>query len=44
MMPEGLLAKLKDEEVRDLIAYLSSPNQVALPKPKTASGSGTSPP
>jgi len=25
MMPDGLLAKLKDEEVRDLIAYLMSP-------------------
>jgi len=32
MMPEGLLAKLKDEEVRNLIAYLASPEQVPLPK------------
>jgi putative heme-binding domain-containing protein len=32
MMPEGLLAKLKSEEVRDLIAYLRSPEQVPLPK------------
>jgi putative membrane-bound dehydrogenase-like protein len=31
MMPEGLLAKLKDQEVRDLIAYLGSPNQVSIP-------------
>lgn len=28
LMPEGLLANLKDEEVRDLIAYLASPKQV----------------
>jgi putative membrane-bound dehydrogenase-like protein len=33
MMPEGLLDKLKDEEVRDLIAYLASPSQVPLPAP-----------
>jgi hypothetical protein len=32
MMPEGLLGKLKDDEVRDLIAYLASPEQVPLPK------------
>jgi putative heme-binding domain-containing protein len=32
MMPEGLLAVLKDDEVRDLIAYLASPEQVPLPK------------
>lgn len=32
MMPEGLLAKLKDEEVRDLIAYLASRTQVPLPE------------
>ena len=32
MMPEGLLTKLKDEEIRDLIGYLMSPGQVALPK------------
>jgi putative heme-binding domain-containing protein len=31
MMPDGLLAKLKDEEVRDLIGYLGSPDQVPLP-------------
>jgi putative membrane-bound dehydrogenase-like protein len=34
MMPEGLLAKLSDEEVRDLIAYLESPTQVPLPPEK----------
>jgi putative membrane-bound dehydrogenase-like protein len=32
MMPEGLLDKLTREEVRDLIAYLASPHQVALPR------------
>lgn len=31
MMPERLLDALKDEEVRDLIAYLGSPAQVPLP-------------
>lgn len=30
MMPEGLLAGLKNEEVRDLIAYLASPRQVPI--------------
>ena len=34
-MPEGLFAKLKDEEVRDLVAYLASPTQVPLPKDAT---------
>ena len=31
MMPEGLLTKLKDEEVRDLIGYLAGPTQAPLP-------------
>ena len=31
MMPEGLLAPLTDQEVRDLIYYLSRPGQVPLP-------------
>lgn len=31
MMPEGLLANLKDQEVRDLLYYLSRPGQVPLP-------------
>jgi putative heme-binding domain-containing protein len=44
MMPEGILAKLKDEEVRDLIAYVSSPSQVTLPKDKPAGGKGISSP
>lgn len=32
MMPEGLLANLKDQEVRDLLYYLSRPGQVPLPE------------
>jgi hypothetical protein len=32
MMPEGLLDKLTNAEVRDLIAYLAGPEQVPLPK------------
>ena len=32
MMPEGLLNTLKEDEVRDLIAYLRTPAQVPLPK------------
>ncbi len=31
LMPEGLLDVLKEAEVRDLIAYLMSPTQAALP-------------
>jgi putative heme-binding domain-containing protein len=31
MMPEGLLAPLADQEVRDLLYYLSRPGQVPLP-------------
>ena len=31
MMPEGLLSQLTDQEVRDLIYYLSRPGQVPLP-------------
>jgi putative heme-binding domain-containing protein len=31
MMPEGLLANLNDQEVRDLIYYLGRPGQVPLP-------------
>lgn len=30
MMPEGLLASMSTEDARDLLAYLSSPTQVAL--------------
>jgi putative membrane-bound dehydrogenase-like protein len=32
MMPEGMLDKLSNDEVRDLVAYLASPEQVPLPK------------
>jgi putative heme-binding domain-containing protein len=32
MMPEGMLDKLTNEEVRDLVAYLASPEQVPLPQ------------
>ncbi|HKI71476.1 MAG TPA: dehydrogenase, partial [Verrucomicrobiae bacterium] len=34
MMPEGLLAPLQDQEVRDLLYYLSRPGQVPLPPEK----------
>jgi len=36
MMPEGLLAPLSDQEVRDLIYYLTRPGQVPLPEEKAA--------
>jgi putative membrane-bound dehydrogenase-like protein len=32
MMPEGLLGELKDQEIRDLLYYLSRPGQVPLPQ------------
>ncbi|MDP6469203.1 MAG: c-type cytochrome [Pirellulaceae bacterium] len=32
MMPEGMLRSFSDEEVRDLIVYLASPQQVSLAK------------
>jgi putative heme-binding domain-containing protein len=32
MMPEGLIYQLKDQEVRDLLYYLSRPGQVPMPK------------
>ena len=31
LMPDGLLAKLSEQDVRDLVAYLASPGQVPLP-------------
>lgn len=34
LMPEGLLEAMNAEQVRDLIAYLQSPQQVALPVAK----------
>jgi hypothetical protein len=30
MMPEGLLNRLTIDEIRDLVKYLSSPDQVPL--------------
>jgi putative heme-binding domain-containing protein len=35
LMPDGLLDKLSKEEVRDLVGYLASPQQVPLPKVQT---------
>ena len=32
MMPEGMLTPLTDDELRDLMAYLASPEQVPLPE------------
>lgn len=32
MMPEGLFDRLTSEQVRDLVGYLASPEQVALPE------------
>ena len=34
MMPEGIFDKLTPEEVRNLVAYLASKQQVPLPKEK----------
>jgi len=31
LMPDGLLTNLSDQDVRDLVAYLTSPDQVPLP-------------
>jgi hypothetical protein len=31
MMPEGLLDPLNEQEIRDLLYYLSRPGQVPLP-------------
>jgi len=36
MMPEGLLQPLNDQEVRDLLYYLSRPGQVPLPAERRA--------
>ncbi len=33
LMPDGLFQTLSDDQVRDLIGYLMSPDQVALPNP-----------
>jgi hypothetical protein len=37
LMPDGMLSKLSDQEVRDLVAYLTSPDQVPLPSALRAS-------
>jgi putative heme-binding domain-containing protein len=34
LMPEGQLEQMTPTEIRDLIAYLAGPRQVALPEPK----------
>jgi putative membrane-bound dehydrogenase-like protein len=39
LMPEGLLAPLRDEQVRDLIGYLMAYDQVPLPADTRAGGS-----
>jgi putative heme-binding domain-containing protein len=31
MMPEGIFDRLSPDEIRDLVAYLASPQQVPLP-------------
>lgn len=31
-MRDGLLDKMTNEEIRDLVAYLASPTQVPLPR------------
>ena len=31
VMPDGLFDALKEDEVRDLVAYLASPRQVPAP-------------
>jgi hypothetical protein len=31
MMPDGMLDRLSNEEIRDLVAYLAVPRQVPLP-------------
>jgi putative membrane-bound dehydrogenase-like protein len=38
LMPEGLIDKMTNEELRDLVAYLASPKQVPLPKAQARSG------
>lgn len=39
MMPEGMLQNLSNEQIRNLMAYLSGRNQVALPETDPAAGS-----
>jgi hypothetical protein len=35
MMPEGMLTPLSDDELRDLVSYLASGEQVPLPEGST---------
>jgi putative heme-binding domain-containing protein len=41
MMPEGLLTELPQQDVRDLVAYLASPEQVLLPASAGTPENGT---
>jgi hypothetical protein len=34
-MPEGLIDKMTNEDLRDLVAYLANPKQVPLAQPQT---------
>jgi putative membrane-bound dehydrogenase-like protein len=43
MMPEGLLTPLSDQEVRDLLYYLSRPGQVPLPATNAAPAAAPAP-
>ena len=43
MMPEGLLTPLSDQEVRDLLYYLSRPGQVPLPATNAAAATAPAP-
>jgi len=40
LMPDGLLSKLSGEDVRDLVAYLMTPDQVPLPEGTVAGSAG----
>lgn len=40
LMPDGLLETLTQTEIRDLIAYLAHPTQVALPRVQNANPAG----
>jgi putative heme-binding domain-containing protein len=35
LMPEGLIDKMTNEDLRDLVAYLANPKQVPLAQPQT---------
>jgi hypothetical protein len=42
LMPDGLLSKLSDDDVRDLVGYLMSPEQVPLPAAADATNDSSS--